>query len=410
MLEQFLDAPSTLEPCLSSSIGAYVDGFAGRLNEEGYALRTIRGHVHSAAHLGSFLQTRGHTSGSVEKALDEFRQHLPRCRCPQSGGGVGRFAVDGARLFLEYLRDFGAIKVADKEGKECLPPLVESFRQWLEQQCGYAESTLVLYSRGAAQLVSSLGDDPSQYDARNLRAFTVERARRLGQGATKALIKALRAYLRYLAIERKCRAGLDRAIPSVAGWSLSSLPRSLSSSELESTVDTCDIETRQGARNRAILLLLSRLGLRAGDVAGLRLTDFDWKEATVLVSGKNRRQARLPLPQDVGDAVLQYLEYRPDFDTDRVFLRLQAPLAHLSAGGVSSVAARAIRRAGVSAPSYGAHILRHTAATQMLRQGVPLDEIRIILRHRSLDMTATYAKVDLELLRAVAQPWPEVLR
>lgn len=412
MLEHCLDAPSTLEPFLSSSIGAYVDGFAGRLNEEGYALGTTRSHVHSAAHLGSFLQTRGHTFGSVgEKTLDEFRQHLPRCRCPQSGGGVGRSALDGARLFLEYLRDVGAIKVAiDEEGKAPLPPLVESFRQWLEQQCGYAASTLVLYSRGAAQLVSSLGDDPSQYDARNLRAFTVERARRCGQGATKALIKALRAFLRYLAIERKCRAGLERAIPSVAGWSLSSLPRSLSSSELQSTVDICDIETRQGARNRAILLLLSKLGLRAGDVAGLRLTDFDWKEATVLVSGKNRRQARLPLPQDVGDAVLRYLEYRPDFDTGRVFLRLQAPLGHLSAGGVSSVAARAIRRAGVSAPCYGAHILRHTAATQMLRQGAPLDDIRTILRHRSLDMTATYAKVDVELLRVVAQPWPEVLR
>lgn len=412
MLQDFLDAPSTLELIRSSSIGAYLVGLAGRLNERGYALRTTRGHVHSAAHLGSFLQTRGHALGSLdEKTLDEFRQHLPRCRCLQNGGGVGRSALDGARLFLEYLREVGVVKVAhDTEGKAPLSPLVESFRHWLEQQCGYAESTLVLYSRGAAQLVSSLGDDPSQYDARSLRAFTSERARVSGQGAIKALIKALRAFLRYLAIEGRCRAGLDRAIPSVAGWSLSSLPRSLSNSEIESTVDTCDIETRQGDRNRAILLLLSRLGLRASDVADLGLADFDWKEATVLVSGKNRRQARLPLPQEVGDAVLQYLECRPDFDTDRVFLRLQAPLGHLSAAGVSSVAARAMRRAGVSAPSYGAHILRHTAATQMLRQGVPLDEIRTILRHRSLDMTATYAKVDVELLQSVAQPWPEVLR
>lgn len=404
MLEDFL------EQCRFSGVGAHLDGFAGRLDADGFALRTARGHLHSAAHLGSFLQTRGHTLGSLnEKTLDEFRQHFPRCRCPQSGGGVGRSALDGARLFLEYLRDVGVIEVApDKEDES--PPLVESFRHWLEQQCGYAKSTLVLYCRGAAQLVSCLGDDPSQYDTRGLRAFTVERARRLGQAATQALIKALRAFLRYLAIEGKCRAGLDRAIPSVAGWRLSSLPRSLSSSDLERTVETCETETPQGTRNRAILLLLSRLGLRASDVAGLGLADFDWKEASVLVSGKSRRQARLPLPQDVGDAVLQYLEYRSDFDTDRVFLRLQAPLGPLSASGVSSVAAQAIRRAGVSAPSYGAHILRHTAATQMLRQGVPLDEVRTILRHRSLDMTATYAKVDLELLRFVAQPWPEVLR
>ena len=238
----------------------------------------------------------------------------------------------------------------------------------------------------------------------------VERARRLGPGATGALIRASRAFLRYLAIEEKCRAGLDRAIPTVSGWRLSSLPRSLSSCDLESTIETCDIETRQGIRNRAILLLLSRLGLRASDVAGLGLTDFDWDDATVLASGKSRREARLPLPQDVGDAVLQYLEYRPDSDTDRVFIRLRAPLGALGVRAVSAVAARAMRRAGVSAPSYGAHILRHTAATQMLRQGVPLEEVRTILRHRSLDMAATYAKVDQELLRAVAQPWPEVLR
>jgi site-specific recombinase XerD len=403
MLESFL------EQCRSRGIGAHLDGFAERLDAQGYAVRTARGHVHTAAHLSSFVQTRGHTLGSLdEKTLGDFRRHLRRCRCRQTGGGVGRSALDGARSFLEYLRDVRVVNVAH-DGQDKAPPLVESFRRWLEQQCGYAESTLVLYCRGAAQLVSSLGDDPSQYDARVLRAFTVQRARRLGQGATGALIKALRAFLRYLAIEGKCRAGLERAIPSVCGWRLSSLPRSLSSCDLETTIETCEIETRQGVRDRAILLLLTRLGLRASDVAGLGPADFDWEDATVLVSGKSRRQARLPLPQEVGDAVLQYLEYRPDSETDRVFLRLRAPLGPLGAAGVSAVAARAMRRAGVSAPSYGAHILRHTAATQMLRQGVSLDEVRTILRHRSVDMTATYAKVDLELLRAVAQPWPEVL-
>ena len=188
-------------------------------------------------------------------------------------------------------------------------------------------------------------------------------------------------------------AGLDRAIPSVCGWRLSSLPRSLSSSDLESTVETCDIETRQGVRDRAILLLLSRLGLRASDVAGLGLADFDWKEATVLVSGKSCRQARLPPPfcsiWSTGRTPIQ----------DRVFLRLRAPWGPLGAAGVSAVAARAMRRAGMSAPSYGVT----SSGTQMLRQVVPLDGVRTILRTRSVDMTATYAKVGLELLRAVVR-------
>lgn len=408
MWDHFLEAPSTRERFRSSGIAVHLGGFAEKLRAQGYALGTACRHLYSAAHLGSFLHDQRRALGSVgDKTLAEFRQHLPRCRCSHNGGASWRSAL-GAKLFLEYLRDTGVVH--REQSKASLPPLVRSFRHWLEQQCGYAKPTLVLYGRGAAQLVGCLGDDPSQYDARNLRAFTLEYARRSGQGAAGALIRAVRSFLRYLAIEGKCRVGLDRAIPGVAGWRLSSLPRSLSISELESTIATCDGETRQAARNRAILLLLSRLGLRASDVAGLRLADLDWEDATLLVSGKNRRQARLPLPQDVGDAVLRYLEHRPEFDSDHVFLRLHAPMGPLNARGVSLIAARAMRRAGVSAHSYGSHTLRHTAATQMLRQGVPLDEIRTLLRHRSLDMTATYAKVDIELLRAVAQPWPEVLR
>jgi site-specific recombinase XerD len=257
--------------------------------------------------------------------------------------------------------------------------------------------------------VSALGDDPSQYDAKTLRAFVLERARHSGRSATQVLITALRSFLRYLATERKCSATLAKAIPNVAGWRLSSLPRYLSDSEVQRTIDACDVDTLQGVRDRAILVLLVRLGLRASDVAGLRLFDFDWQVATVVVSGKSRQEARLPLPQEVGDAVLQYLEVRPQHETVYVFLRIPAPRQRLSPTGVSTIARRAMRQAGLSTPR-GAHILRHTAATQWLRQGVSLDAIRTLLRHRSMDMTATYAKVDIELLRQVVQPWPEVLR
>ena len=229
-------------------------------------------------------------------------------------------------------------------------------------------------------------------------------------GATQALITALRSFLRYLATERKCSAVLVQAIPSVAGWRLSSLPRYLSELELERTIDTCDVDTQQGVRDRAVLILLVRLGLRASDVSALRLFDFDWQDATVVVSGKTRREERLPLPQEVGDAVLQYLEERPEqLETDRVFLRIPAPRQPLSPGGVSTIARQAMRRAGLPVPC-GSHVLRHTAATQMLRQGASLDAIRTLLRHRSVDMTATYAKVDIELLQQVTQPWPEGLR
>lgn len=412
MLEHYFDNPSTLERLRSCDVGAHIEGFSGHLRERGYSRWTACKYLQASAHLLRFLRHENIALESLEdKTLGKFRLHLFHCDCGRPNGGVGKDTRNGSSVFYDYLRGVGAVRaVAEDEIKAILPPLVRSFCHWLRQHCGAAESTLRLYSRGATQLVETLGDEPGQYDAETLRAFVLERSRQSGRGATQALITSVRSFLRYLATEDKCSAALEKAIPGCAGWRLSSLPRYLSDAELERTFDACDVDTQQGVRDRAILLLLARLGLRASDVASLRFFDFDWQDATVVVSGKTRRAERLPLPQDVGDAVLRYLEQRPlQLDDDHVFLRITAPRQPLSPGGVSTIARRAMRRAKLSAPR-GSHILRHTAATQLLRQGVSLDAIRTLLRHRSMDMTATYAKVDLKLLHQVAQPWPEVLR
>jgi integrase len=158
-----------------------------------------------------------------------------------------------------------------------------------------------------------------------------------------------------------------------------------------------------------MILLLVRLGLRAGDVAQLRLTDLEWESGTMRVLGKGRYEVRLPLPQDAGDVLLRYLERRPEAaGTDRVFLRNIAPFKPVSNDCVSGVVKRALRRANVVTVKKGAHLLRHTAATEMLRHGVPLDQIGLVLRHRGIDTTAYYAKVDITLLQQIARPWPEV--
>jgi integrase len=156
--------------------------------------------------------------------------------------------------------------------------------------------------------------------------------------------------------------------------------------------------------------MLARLGLHAGDVARLRLNDIDWNNGTLQVMGKGRYQVRLPLPQDVGDALLRYLECRPaSIDTDHVFIRHNAPCRPFASGdGISSVLKHALKRANMDAPAKGAHLLRHTAATEMLRNGVPLDQAGLVLRHRSMDVTAYYAKADVALRQQIAQPWPEV--
>jgi site-specific recombinase XerD len=218
-------------------------------------------------------------------------------------------------------------------------------------------------------------------------------------------------FLRFLIAEGKCPVGLDASIPTLAHWRLSSLPRYLQSEEVERVIASCDRATPVGRRDRAILLLLARMGFRAGDVVGLGMGDIDWELAWIHVSGKGRRQTRLPMTQEVGDAITAYVQdSRPPACTDKLFVRSRAPLrAFSSHSAVSQIVTRAMRRAGVTCPSRGAaHVLRHSVATSMLRQGASLQEIAEILRHRSIQTTEIYAKVDITSLRAIAQPWPEV--
>ena len=187
------------------------------------------------------------------------------------------------------------------------------------------------------------------------------------------------------------------------------MPRYLSAEQVSRLIAACDGDAGARRRDRAIMLLFARLGLRAGDVAQLRLTDIEWQAGSLRVMGKARYQVRLPLPQDVGDAIAAYLECRPSAcQSYRVFLHTIAPCRPFRNGdGISSVVKRVMKRAGIVTPVKGAHVLRHTAATEMLRHGVPLEKIGLVLRHRDVDTTAYCAKADVALLKQVAQPWPE---
>jgi len=216
-------------------------------------------------------------------------------------------------------------------------------------------------------------------------------------------------FLRFLIAEGRCRAGLLDAIPVVPHWRLTSLPRYLPPEDVEGLIACCDPTSHIGKRDRAILLLLARLGLRAGDIVQMRLKDIDWKGAWVHISGKSRRQTRLPLTQEIGQAIATYIQAgRFPASTDTLFLRSCAPFRALgSQCAVSSIVRRAFRRAGVKRPGRGAaHLLRHSLASSML--GASLQEISVILRHRSIESTQIYAKVDVTRLQQIAQLWPEV--
>jgi site-specific recombinase XerD len=413
MIEKYFSYPTTLRRLRAGLCGTHIDGFAGTLEKQGYAHATAIRYLRAAAHLGRFLQRKGRTLEDVDgRLLEAFGRHFSRCRCSRyNGRKTGYHARFGVKLFYRYLVQQGVCQsIPIDDVTNDLPALVIAFRDWLHLHRGATQPTLRLYTRGATELLHALGEDVSQWNAQGVRAFLLDRASQCGTETTQKLITAVRAFLRYLIFRGEARDDLDLAVPAIAHWRLATLPRCLSASELDRLIAACDGTTPGRLRDRAIVLLLSRLGLRAGDVAQLRFADINWKAGTLQVTGKGRRQVRLPLPQDVGDALLRYLECRPQVDdVSRLFLRSIAPFRPFASGdGVSTVVKHALRRAGIESPAKGAHLLRHTAATEMLRHGVPLDKIGLVLRHRSIDMTAYYAKVDFALLQQVAQPWPEV--
>jgi site-specific recombinase XerD len=212
--------------------------------------------------------------------------------------------------------------------------------------------------------------------------------------------------LRFLHVRGHLPHDLAGCVPAVAGWRLAWLPRALEQNQVDCLLKRGKQRSALGRRDAAIVRLLVRLGLRAGDVAALELDDIDWRAGELIVRGKGRRESRLPLPHDVGREIAEYLHRgRPSAVTRKLFLRSRAPYRGLMSSGVVSAAVRVLRQAGITAG--GAHLLRHTAATQMLRHGASLSEIGHVLRHRHVDTTAIYAKVDHAALRALAQPWPE---
>jgi site-specific recombinase XerD len=410
MLETYFSASKMRAHLRSGPSGPYLDGFAAGLERQGYSADTAVRYLRAAAHLGHVMARRRAMPSEIDLAA--FSKHLRSCGCARAmGGRRNHHTIFGARLFRRHLVEIGVCQPAAEPLQRAEPRLVTHFKEWLRKHRGASDATIRLYARDAAHLIVALGDDPERWEPAAIRSFFLDRASRCGEGTVEKLATSLRAFLRCLAIEGRCRAGLADVVPAYARWRLADLPRYLAAEQVSRLTAASEGEVVQRRRDRAILLLLARLGLRAGDVAQLRLDDIEWETGSLRVSGKSRYEVRLPLPQDVGDAIAAYLADRPSTcPSDHVFLRNIAPCRPFRDGdGVSSVVRRLMQRAGVVAPVKGAHVLRHTAATEMLRHGVPLEKIGLVLRHRGVDTTARYAKADVALLKQIAQPWPEVL-
>lgn len=296
-----------------------------------------------------------------------------------------------------------------------LDSVVEEYRQYQLRTRGLREQTLDSYERVVRLLLrESLGDDPidpTRIRPSDVIEFVASMRSRWASGSMKVVRTALRSFFRYLRSTGRCDEVLEAAVPIVAYWKLATLPRCLSNTQLEQVVNALDVSKPGGYRDRAILLCLATLGLRPSEVAGLRLNDIDWRHGTIEVaSRKNRRGAVLPLTREVGQAIASYLrKERPPTHERGLFLKHTGHRRGepISRDTVYSVAVCAMRRAGIETPVGGAYVFRHTVASRMVQQGVSLKDVADVLGHRSIDITAIYAKVDLPALHEVASPWPE---
>jgi len=413
MLVRYFRRPSRIEQLRSSTGGHLLEGFAKELSQGRYQWVAARKHIRAAEHFLHWIAHRNLSITSVEERYaQQFLDHLKRCRCrghhPPLKPHRQKYSVD---LWFVYLRRAGIVPTPTFVEPAVEAPMLVSFCDWMRRQRGASDATLSIYRFELRAFIKKLGEEPRMYDARNLRQFVLDKSQQSGWASARKSICAIRMFLRFLISQGRCPASLYASVPTLAHWRLSALPRYLQPDQVEQVIASPNLTTSLGRRNRAILLLLARLGLRAGDIVQLRLGDLDWREGMICVSGKGRHQAVLPLTQEVGDALAAYIkDHRPQADTDAVFVRSFAPYRAFNAStSVSAIVARAMRRVGINCSKRGAaHILRHSVASSMLRQGVSLQDIAGVLRHRSIATTEIYAKVDVLTLGQIAQPWPEV--
>jgi integrase/recombinase XerD len=383
---------------VEGSLVPYAAGYVVVLVDRGYVAAAVEGQLRLLAGLSRWL---------VEQRAE------PVALTPEA---VGRFLGSkraGRRALgplLSYLRELGVVPQPTMIDTPVERLLVE-YRDYLVRERGLVAGSVELRER-VARLFLSERPEPLERSLQRLRAGDVTafvvaqcRERRRGVAWSRTLTSGLRSLLRYLHLAGRVPVGLAQAVPSVAGWRLASLPRALEPEQVQRLLESCDRSAALGSRDFAILMLLSRLGLRAGEVAGLRLEDIDWRAGELVARGKGARTERLPLPHDVGEALVSHLRAGRDRASSReVFLRAVAPRGPLSSGGVCSVVHAACDRAGMA--RVGAHRLRHTVATELLRAGAGLEQIAQLLRHSSVTTTAVYAKVDRVALRSLARPWP----
>ncbi len=381
-------------------------GFSAYLVTEGYAPSSVRYKCMLVVALSLWLERRKLTLASLrELRVRQFLAHRRR-RVRLRHGDQSTL-----QQLLGYLRTLGCIAPLPRRiDQTARGRLTRDFERFLTSERGLSCSTVINYLPEVCRfLTERFKDRALRLDGlrpHDLHRFILREAKRVSRNRVKLTITALRSFLRFLQQRGTIKIDLAAALPGIANWRFSHLPKSLPPDQVRRLLDCCDRGTSVGQRDYAILLLLARLGLRGGEVRALTLDDFDWERGEIVIHGKNQRLERLPLPKDVGQAVAAYLRYvRPTCSTRALFIRLQAPVRGLGKTTICCLVHRALERAGLNPEFRGAHLLRHSLATNMLRSGATLGEIGQLLRHTQPNTTQIYAKVDIKALRGISLPW-----
>lgn len=409
MLEDHLRSRGAQRRLRAGLCAPYIDSFATWLHVRGLRPLSIDDLLGRLATWSDWMGETGQTIHALPECLRTYSAHLDAQQRLRSSSGARNKELGAASSFTRFLREQRVLPDAPSVPRPSEKwPILGDFRMWMKEHRGLSASTMATYERVVISMLDSLGINFAAYSAENVREYVLEAARPHGIMWAKSIATSTRAFLRFLGATGSLSPDLLHAIPAFARWRNVSVPRHLQSHELQQVVDACRGEDICGRRDRAILLLLARLGLRAGDIVGLTLGDIDWANARIAVCGKGRRRQWLPLSQDVGDALLQYISLRgAGHQRDALFVTVRPPRRALHRRSVSNVTLAALQRAGISSSNGGgAHLFRHSAATAMLREGVSLSGVGAVLRHRSLSTTTHYAKVDYALLLEVARPWP----
>lgn len=402
-----MQIPSTTSGGSYGPLSSFIAPYLAQAREQGYAARSLYEQVHILKVCDRWMKRTGRDGRDLDEAA------MRDCLRLVSRRGYGRNAgASTLRRLLGMLRRIGAAPPPKAERPNAMEQLIGGYERFLVEERNLSPNSIAhlrLFARRF--LTEKFCNGPLKLSilrAPDVTTFIQRHAHDHGPFNARHLVSTTRLFMRYLHYKGLVETDLSLAVPKVARWRLSTLPKHLPAAQVRQVLRHCDRKTALGRRDYAILLLLARLGLRAGEIVKLRLEDIDWENARITVCGKGGKWAQLPLPADVAKAIARYLRHdRPRCVCRRLFIRDYAPVGGFGRStSIAKIVQCALARAGVVSARKGAHLLRHSLATEMLRKGASLDEIGEVLRHRSSDTTAIYAKVDLTSLRALALPWP----